>query len=180
MARNSVSDALQRAIDRLQIQDVFMQRCQAWLADEFDPKYSEEAGDLQLLLRHVVSRSEVLAANTDADESLHLFRVYIDLGARWVAPEAEIPAAGTEDVADEDTRALIEAVFVAEYRFTETPGEEALAEFALQNASFHIWPYWREYLTNQCARMNLPKLALPIVQFAANRDALSTAKLSKG
>lgn len=174
MARNSVSGALQRAIDCLQIQDVFMRRCQAELAQGFDPKYSEEADQLQLLFRHVVSRSEVLVANTDANETLNLFRVYIELGVRWVGPDVEIPSAGAEDIAEEDLRATVEAVFVAEYRFTETIGEDALAEFALKNASFHVWPYWREYLASQCARMNLPKVTLPTVQFAANSNA-STA-----
>lgn len=60
---------------------------------------------------------------------------------------------------------------VAEYRMSEDPGKESLKEFALRNASYHIWPYWREYLMGQCLRMNLPKVILPAVQFAQNRGS---------
>ena len=53
---------------------------------------------------------------------------------------------------------------------TKTVDKESLNAFALQNASFHVWSYWREYLTSQCMRMNLPKLTLPMVQFANKRN----------
>jgi hypothetical protein len=63
-------------------------------------------------------------------------------------------------------RAVISGLMVAEYDMREDPGEDALKEFALRNASYHVWPYWRELLASQCQRMNLPKLVLPAVQFA--------------
>ncbi len=66
--------------------------------------------------------------------------------------------------------ALIEATFVAEYMLSSIPENEALNAFALNNASYHVWPYWREYLMNQCLRMNLPKVIVPITQFARNAD----------
>ena len=50
------------------------------------------------------------------------------------------------------------------------PGQDALEHFALRNASFHVWPYWREYLANQCRRMNLPPVMLPMRQFASPTD----------
>jgi hypothetical protein len=32
----------------------------------------------------------------------------------------------------------------------------------LHNASFHLWPFWREYVVSQCNRMNLPKISIPM------------------
>jgi hypothetical protein len=70
--------------------------------------------------------------------------------------------------------AFIEATFVAEYSLNGKPEKEALDAFALKNASYHIWPYWREFLMSQSMRMNLPKIALPTVQFAVNKDESSS------
>ena len=65
---------------------------------------------------------------------------------------------------------MIEAEFIAEYQMTDTTLEQScIDEFSLKNVSYHIWPYWRELLGNQCARMYLPKLILPTVQLAHNR-----------
>jgi len=65
---------------------------------------------------------------------------------------------------------VIEAEFIAEYQMTDTTLEQScIDEFSLKNVSYHIWPYWRELLGNQCARMYLPKLILPTVQLAHNR-----------
>jgi hypothetical protein len=70
-----------------------------------------------------------------------------------------------------EPKAYIGGVMVAEYRMTEDPGKEGSRQFALRNASYHIWPCWREYLVGQCLRMNLPKLVFPAVQFARNQTS---------
>ena len=116
--------------------------------------------------KHLVTKAHVLslADNADGNEQ-QLYRVHVDLGARWL----ELPASSSSDDTSElQPRALIEGTMVAEYLMQENPGEEALKLFAMHNASFHVWPYWREYLSAQCLRMNLPKITLPAVQFAAN------------
>jgi hypothetical protein len=46
--------------------------------------------------------------------------------------------------------------------------KDCLNEFALRNASYHVWPYWRELLMSQCARMHLPRLVMPTMQVAQN------------
>jgi hypothetical protein len=157
---------LQKAIECLRIQDVYLRNSQGDLMEGFDPKYSPEANDLAVQFKHVVTRGEVLQLQEDEGE-VNLFRVYIDLGARWVvSPESEVE--GAERKEEENVRAVIEATFLAEYLIEGEPGQEALDAFALKNASYHVWPYWREYLMSQCMRMNLPKVALPAVQFSSN------------
>jgi len=64
----------------------------------------------------------------------------------------------------------IAAHFVAEYELTEDLTQECLDAFALKNASYHVWPYWREYVSISCARMNVPKIVMPTIQVAQNRD----------
>ena len=67
-------------------------------------------------------------------------------------------------------RVSLESTYVAEYLSEKDPGQNALKAFALRNASYHVWPFWREFLASQCARMNLPKVSLPLQSFAANRE----------
>lgn len=160
-----MNDDLQRAIDCLQIQDVYLRSAESRISEEFEPKYDAELDALDVQFRHVVTHSSVLVLEQDEEEPVSLFRVFIELGVRWLdARQAE-----TDD--DIEPKASIGGVMVAEYLMTEDPGKEGLKQFALRNASYHVWPYWREYVMGQCLRMNLPKLVLPAVQFARNRTS---------
>lgn len=159
-----MNESLQKAIECLKINDVYLRSSEAMLTEGFEPKYETDLDSLDVHFKHVVSHSSVLLLEEDGESMLQLFRVFVELGARWME------STGHENADDNSLKAQIEAVMVAEYQMKEDPGKDALKEFALRNASYHIWPYWREYLTTQCMRMNLPKLIMPTVQFANNRD----------
>jgi hypothetical protein len=158
-----MADALQQAIDHLKIHDVYLRSSEARLADGFEPKY-DDLDSVEVQFKHVVTHSNVLELDEGTDATVQLFRVFVELGTRWLGP------ADTHAGEDERLLAQIDGVMVAEYRMQADPGKDALKQFALKNASFHIWPYWREFLTTQCMRMNLPKLVMPAVQFARNQE----------
>jgi len=153
----TISAELQQAIDTLEIQDVYLRELDARCMDGFDPKYADDLADLTVQQMHLVRQAQVVEVERDE----RLLRVFIRLGVRWV----DSKGAGEED----SIRALIEAEFIAEYRMTEELEQAAIDEFSLKNASYHVWPYWRELLSGQCARMHLPRLTLPAVQLAHNR-----------
>lgn len=147
-----VSKQLQQAISGLVIQDVYIKSSQAQCADDFDPK-STGFDTLLVQQMHVVHRNELI----EIDGGGQLVRVYIRLGARWVSPEEH----------DEpDIKAFVEADFISEYQVTAKLEQAAIDEFALKNASYHIWPYWRELLSSQCERLRLPRVVLPTIQFS--------------
>ena len=54
--------------------------------------------------------------------------------------------------------------YVLEYSLKKDLPQECIDEFALKNSTIHVWPYWREYLSSICERLNLPKLMLPTMQ----------------
>lgn len=156
--------ALQKAIDCLHIRDVYLRSSSASLEDAFEPKYDPDPGKLNVQLKHIVARSNVL--ELEEENATHsIFRVFIELGVRWV-----IPAPEKNENEEPEIKAFIEGVMVAEYYMKSDPGPEALKLFARKNASFHVWPYWREYVTSHCQRMNLPKMVMPAVQFASNQE----------
>jgi len=152
-----MSADLQKAIDALEIEDVYVRTLVARCEDGFDPKYQADFDALELQSMHHVRESTFVDAGADQ----RLLRVLIDLGVRWVEPAAT----GEEPL----VRAIVEAGFVADYRVTAELDQASADEFALKNASYHVWPYWRELLAAQCARMHLPRLILPAVQLAHNR-----------
>lgn len=163
-----ISADLQKAIDNLSIQDVYVRDQVASCLRDFDPKYAAELEHLTVQQMHLVKQANVVELN---DEN-RLLRVFVRLGARWVDPEEE-----NEELS---IRAVIEAEFIAEYQMTDTLEQACIDEFSLKNVSYHIWPYWRELLSSQCARMHLPRLILPTVQLAQNRhqqtEALDSTK----
>jgi len=160
-----ISAELQRAIDNLEIQDVYLRDLVASCSGDFDPKYDDGAVQLDLQWMHLVRSSSIV--EFDADHQL--LRVFIRVGVRWVDSTSE--ESEQDDGKDDEllVRASIEAEFIAEYRITADLEQACIEEFCLKNASYHVWPYWRELLSNQCTRMHLPRLILPAVQLADNR-----------
>ncbi|NKC13645.1 MAG: preprotein translocase subunit SecB [Gammaproteobacteria bacterium] len=152
-----ISADLQKAIDNLNIQDVYVRDQIASCSAEFDPKYDPDIERLNVQQMHLVKQANVI----EFDDQNRLLRVFVRLGARWVDQ--------SEKSEELSVKALIEAEFTAEYEMTELLEEASIDEFCLKNVSYHVWPYWRELLSNQCARMHLPRLVLPTVQFAQNR-----------
>lgn len=154
-----ISANLQKAIDSLHIEDVYVRDFVARCVGDFDPKYNADFSALVIQTKHYVKQSLVV----ELDDKKRLLRVHVEVGTRWF----------DEKVADEATgvRAFIEAEFIAEYAMKAALDKSSIDEFSLKNVSYHVWPYWRELLANQCARMNLPKLVLPAVQLAHNRHS---------
>lgn len=74
----------------------------------------------------------------------------------------------------------IRAGFEVCYRLpvdTDAPSGEVLEKFGQHNAIFNTWPYWREYLQSQLARMSLPTFMLPVFRLPNHpADALPDGK----
>ena len=152
-----ISAELQKAIDSLQIDDVYVRELSAHCLNDFDPKYENNFEALVVQTKHVVKKSQIL----ELDNDQQFLRVFLNMGARWIDEKNEEEATAV--------KALVEAEFVAEYLMKAPLEQACINEFSLKNASYHVWPYWRELLSSQCDRMHLPRAVLPTVQFASNR-----------
>jgi len=150
-----VNEPLERAKRGLQFEDISQAKVEAWLEGKFDPRFNSGVQNYQLQLKHHVIESNLIEIK-DSDQPFDIFRVYIDVGARLVF---------SDDKREEHPIGQIEAAYRVDYRVTDPALIEdkvALDAFALKNASYHLWPYWREYVMSQSLRMNLPKIALPV------------------
>ncbi|WP_019676046.1 hypothetical protein [Arsukibacterium perlucidum] len=155
-------EALQRAIKGLSVHDVYLKHSEFFTKDGWDPK---RPGDISFVYQFMtdVEKSEVFGINEEAEASVkNFFAVYVKVGCRLVSEG--------EDSKPDAIFGQVEATFIAEYLLDkdfDVADEEALTAFAVENASFHVWPYWREYLMATCMRLNLPKVALPVRQFTS-------------
>ena len=164
-----MSKELQEAIDNLSIRDVYLYSSYCKVDDNFEPKF-EDGNNIENEFKHYVTQSQILEVEEDDGSKSKLFRVFVELGARFIR-QGEVKEEQSSDDSTTDTLAIIEATFVSEYRVKKDISEESMKTFSLKNASYHIWPYWREYLMTQCNRMNLPKIAAPMIQLAQNGES---------
>lgn len=148
---NKADKTLQLAIDALTVVDVYLHSNRTHYIESFDPKSNGALDELQIQQLHQLHQIEVLTLDNGQD----ILRIRIELGARWIRP-----IENTEP----EVVAVIEASFIAEYTLKHEIPEKSIKAFAQQNASYHIWPYWREFLSSQCERMRLPRVVLPTTQ----------------
>lgn len=152
-----MSEALERAKRCLQFEDIYQSRVEAWLVDGFDPLFDAGKG-YRLQFKHHVTKAAIIELKENGAD-LAVFRVYIDVGVRLLRKSV------AKSKKDSALVAQIEASYCVDYRLKDKKlkdDAEALDEFALKNASYHLWPYWREFAMSQALRMNLPKIALPV------------------
>jgi hypothetical protein len=150
---------LQEAIDNLSIEDVYLRNNSTIIVDGFEPKYNKDDG-LKIAFKHLVKHAETYEIEEPEDgDSNYILRVFVELGARL-----------SDESSEQGYAVEIEAEFVAEYNMATMLSKECVDEFALNNASFHVWPYWREFLMSQCMRLGMSKIAVPTFQVAANQN----------
>ncbi|TAL72330.1 MAG: preprotein translocase subunit SecB [Rhodanobacter sp.] len=165
--------------------DVVLRSSRCELVDGFDPRYSRTGLDVQVMQR--VASSQVLEIEAPDQPPRRLFRVFVSVGIRWVSPVVATgkrkKKAGAAEPAPE-VRATIEATFAADYRMKGEVDKTALDEFALYNAPFNVWPFWREYVSTQGNRMGLPRTVMPLqclsaMKAASSADVETTAPLPR-
>ncbi|WP_285410080.1 hypothetical protein [Pseudomonas sp. FR229a] len=160
-------EALQRAIASLKFVDIFINESTSKLAEGFDPKFDVRSESLIFQTKNLVTSSAVIEGGEDED-SFILFRVTSELGIRIFCKDDKVT-----DTDEPDVLAMIEATMHADYEISDksiTEDQPALDEFALNNVSYHVWPYWREYVTSQLMRMNMPKVILPMFLRPSNQN----------
>jgi len=70
-----------------------------------------------------------------------------------------------EEVPEDQRLASMNFVFAVDYRCNvpDTPSGDMLGAFS-RNVVFHAWPYLREAMHAECARMRLPAITLPMLK----------------
>ncbi len=159
------NEQLQKAIRCVSIQDVYLRDTKTTIHEGFDPKVGQV--DLAIQLRTDVRSGQlVVHKHKETDEEVgRVLRVYVETAIRFVSNTPNSERESTDDSVSlaASIKAEIKALFVAEYQVTCPDLEESARDvFAIRNAPFHVWPYWREYIQTTCARSRLPLVVIPM------------------
>jgi hypothetical protein len=164
---------LERAVNSLNVDDIYICGSSAELLNEFEPRYEAQWGEVEHAHMHLVSKSQIIQLENPEAQYDSKLRIFIEFGAK-----------GARSVDEEEAIDLFEirACFVAEYWITNKDlleDEEAISEFAFKNCSFQVWPYWREFAAATSTRMNIQKIVMPVMMRPSN-ESDNPASTEKG
>jgi len=167
-------EALQKAIDNLSIQMVYLHSTDARICNGFDPLIPNQ----ELIGQYnIITKSCHIKELQDEAGVKHKFLVYqTEARMRYlkgpIADELKIDLESDEQL-DKIMAVEIVATFVSEYTITcdEELPQDAILEFGRINVPHQIWAYWREYCHSTCARMSLPVSILPMFAINQSTDA---------
>ena len=155
-------ELLQKAINSLIIEDIYLHQSQSSISPDFDPKVANQ--QLSVQFRIGAKKIQQLEVQREGEkETNKIYRIFVDAGLRLVQADLTDEILKNPQEVEKFVKAEITAIFVTEYRLTQDAlDKEAVEEFAKQNAGFHAWPYWREFAHSMCKRMLLPEIILPM------------------
>lgn len=161
-----MNDIFKAARDNLDIQQVYLAKGAINTSKEFSPTSFDhllyESQHFVIVDAIKVSEIENVSEDNGTDSCIsYIYEYFIDTGVRLV------PKGTVNSVEDSDVLVEIEATFRNVYHCKIELEEESLYEFGKQNALYHTWPYWREYIHATCARLGVNP-ALTIGKFLTN------------
>jgi hypothetical protein len=163
--------ALQKAIDNVSIQMIYLHSTNANICNGFDPLIPNQ----ELIGQYnIATKSCHLKEITDETNKRHKILVYqTEASMRYLKGPISDNLKNELNVNNQVNdlmAAEIVAVYVSEYtiKCDEELPQEAVLEFGRLNVPHQIWSYWREYCHSTCARMSLPVSILPM--YATNES----------
>jgi len=153
----------ERAISQCEIQDVFLLEADCKVSSEFNPTQQWQSIAFQHKWR--IEPKVLVQSRKPIDgksEDIHILRYFVVGEARYL-PES-LAKSTVEDVTKQECIATFSLRFAADYKCPQSflSDVDAIGAFA-KNAAFHVWPYWREALSDWAGRCRLPRITLPIM-----------------
>jgi hypothetical protein len=154
--------ALQKAIENLSIQIIYLHSSETRILNDFDPLIP---GQELIAQFHTHLKSCHIKELSDEQGEKHKIMAYkTEARMRYLKGPISEETKEDEEELHKLTAAEIIATFASEYSIncTEELPSESVLEFGRLNVKHQVWPYWREYCQSTCARMALPVSVLPM------------------
>jgi len=157
----TMPSAGEKAVSALEIDDVFLLRCDNFLDRLFNQTAPMPA--INCINRLEIDQSVVWQTRQPLDKNsnqIHILR-YLVIGEVFFLRESQ-PEEETEP-RESNILAKISHTFAVDYVSPAAflDDKDAIASFG-KNAAFHAWPYWREAVHQCTARMRLPRVTIPM------------------
>ena len=157
-------ELFQKAKDNTRPRELYMRNTTLRLVDDYEPKYDTQI-TLEAQHKRFIKRLESVDLIENENEEIKVFRTVMEFGLRIVDPQIKEIEDQDSEEAKQYIRAELTAEFIAEYQLLcDDLDQSALKEFAERNVTYHLWPYWREYVMSTCQRARLPMITIPTIQ----------------
>jgi hypothetical protein len=152
----------ERAVQALELEDIFLLESDCKVKRDYNPTQiwtNMVCGHSMEIENTVMTQSRTLIGHSEP--SLFLVRFIVTGTFKLAMPEIDELPEG--DIPEDKLLATLRLVFAADYSCKASffEDKEAIGAFA-RNVGFHTWPFWREALNQQAARMRLPKVLAPM------------------
>lgn len=108
---------------------------------------------------YMVEIEEIAFSNEDESKKRFHYIFTFAVGIRLVKAEEK-------DDEEASSLVMIEAKFDACYLSNQEVSKDQLDAFSQNNAGYHIWPYWREFVQSSCTRAGISPIRIPFFQFS--------------
>jgi hypothetical protein len=164
---------LQKAIDNLSIQMIYLHSSETKIHNGFDPLIPNQ----ELVGQYGITPKSCRLKEVQDTETGEKYRFLVyqtEAAMRYLIgsnTDELKESLENEELLDKLIAAEIKATFVSEYliKCNEELPEDVVSEFGRLNVPHQIWAYWREYCHSTCARMSLPVSILPM--FSINKSS---------
>jgi len=158
-----MNKALNEAIKNLSIVIVTLQESSVSLHEEIDCDEIPDISSVRQSFRNVRRIREASFSAVDGDETEKEFYEYnflYGVGVRLIK-ERDSDAETEKESSNVEPIVEITATFNVRYTSAAKLSQEAIMAFSENNVGYHVWPYWREFVQTNCARMNIPLFEMP-------------------
>lgn len=155
------------AAGALRIGGVYLKDSHVHCKEGFLPQFVDDGLSLVPQYRGgATGEIRVISAKQEDGDAAKIVLFYFFAGVRLVEGASLEAAEAQQDVPDEAVYVEITTEFYAQYDCDAGVDDKALRpafeEFGRYNVGYQIWPYWREYVQNICARLGLPPIPVPM------------------
>src|SRR5690554_1649367 len=144
-----MSDDLETALKELRVLEVRLRNANVRLVDELEP---QELKDRALEVQGLRGVGKIKEINLkEGEEDWWEYNFFYTAGARLMEKEE-----------DEGPLVEIQATFNAVYRSREKLSAESVKAFSQEHVGYHVWPYWREFVQSNCARLGIAPIRIQL------------------
>lgn len=154
-----MNSCLKSAQSSLCVQSVNLKESKIFVRDDIELSVLDRDETAVQSFRMVDRIKEISLTDPENDEDVWDYRFIYAVGIRLIFLSEK------EDSTKDEYKPILEivGVFEAKYLSRNQLKEDELKAFSADNAGYHVWPYWREYVQSACSRIGFsPAFEVPV------------------
>lgn len=159
-----MSTTIKDTAKKLNIQSVYISSSNFTFHNNFDPLIPNQLLTGQYSIS-TIGIDVTTVTDVETKGTQDFLRCYVQAAMRYILGEPTEEELRSEELIKSRVASEISAIYCILYAINPEVKltDDEKAEFGKNNAPYHAWTYWREYVQNTCNRMNLPVTTVPML-----------------